>query len=327
MNVQTSLKSELNRSTVTNLCGWSEQNVFHSVYRKPTNKITGVPGGSGSNAGSGVIFGKSERFTYQKPVRICKEYKFYHYDNPHAYILQYRRDCTSISNLKDSSNLNNNNNNKGPLQEFHDLIDTELNDQPEEKLNINQTNDESLSEHLPAEPLHTAATNHSHSRSPGMKMKPVKSGLTTTTSGNRHLWVNNFPPTSDHNHNHINKLPNTNINSNSSTNANHTKQKLPKKVVVISHHSCSSRPGSGKLSDNKTNLISNGTGLIPVPRIESATKSHKEPVINVTTIQQQQQEQQEQQPIHNASHPGFWPLLYKKLIELKAERATHQTED
>uniref|UniRef100_A0A3Q0KN73 Uncharacterized protein n=1 Tax=Schistosoma mansoni TaxID=6183 RepID=A0A3Q0KN73_SCHMA len=312
-------KSDVNRIITIDLCGWSEQNAFHSVHYEPACRTTG------SNIVGGVGCGKSERLPYQKPTRMCKQYTFYHYDDPHAYILQYRRDCTLCYNLKD------NNQNKGPVEEFSKSTVVEMDDiqncSHSEKSDISQINSESPSEHSYLKSTCTTATDNCQPQSSEIKVKPTKSALTNntttatttttntnaTTSGNRHIWMNNCP-TGPGRNNPINKFSNADI---SNLHVNQMKQRLTKKESNIkSHNNCSSKPTSGKLSD-KADLNSNGSQHIPVLRIKSATKLNTEPNTDMTNTQQS---------IRNASHPEFWPLLYKRLLHLQAERA-NQTEE
>ncbi|KAH9579624.1 hypothetical protein MS3_00009715 [Schistosoma haematobium] len=307
-------KSDVNRTITTNLCGWSEQNAFDSVCLKPACRTTG------SNVMGGVGCGKSERFSYQKPTRIGKQYKFYHYDDPHAYILQYRRDCTLNSSSKDH------NQDKGPVEEFNKSIVVEMdakNYNHSEKSDISQINNESFSEqpHLKSTCITTTTTttNNFQPQLSEIKVKSTKSTLnsttttTTTVSGNRHLWVNNCP-TGPGRNNHMNKVSNADT---SNKHVSQMKQKSTKKESIIkSHYIYSSQLTSGQFSD-KTDMNSNGSNYIPVLRIKSATKLNVESTNYITTIQQ---------TIRDANHPEFWPLLYKKLIHLQAERA-NQTEE
>ncbi|CAH8597439.1 unnamed protein product [Schistosoma mattheei] len=305
-------KSDVNRTITTNLCGWSEQNAFDSVCLKPACRTTG------SNVMGGVGCGKSERFFYQKPTRIGKQYKFYHYDDPHAYILQYRRDCTLNSSSKDH------NQDKGPVEEFNKSIVVEMDAKiynHSEKSDISQINNESFSEqsHLKSTCITTTTTNNFQPQLSEIKVKSTKSTLnsttttTTTVSGNRHLWVNNCP-TGPGRNNHMNKVSNADT---STKHVNQMKQKSTKKESIIkSHYIYSSQSTSGKFSD-KTNMNSNGSNYIPALRIKSATKLNVESTTYITNIQQS---------IRDANHPEFWPLLYKKLIHLQAERA-NQTEE
>ncbi|CAI2733220.1 unnamed protein product [Schistosoma spindalis] len=312
-------KSDITRTITTNLCGWSEQNAFDSVCHKPACRTTG------SNVMGGVGCGKSERFSYQKPTKIGKQYKFYHYDDPHAYILQYRRDCTLNSNSKDHDQ------DKGPVEQFNKSIVVEMDDiknyNHSEKSDIIQINNQSFSEqsYLKSTCTETTTTTTTNSFQPQLseiKLKPTKSTLnvtttttatTTTMSGNRHLWVNNCPTGLGRN-NHMNKVSNADI---SIIHGNQIKQKSTKKESIIkSHNIYSSQSTSGKFSD-KTDLSLNGSHHLSVLRIKSATKLNVEPTKYVTNTQQ---------TIRDASHPEFWPLLYKKLIHLQAERA-NQTEE
>ncbi|CAH8619553.1 unnamed protein product [Schistosoma guineensis] len=304
-------KSDVNRTITTNLCGWSEQNAFDSVCLKPACRTTGP------NVMGGVGCGKPERFSYQKPTRIGKQYKFYHYDDPHAYILQYRRDCTLNSSSKDH------NQDKGPVEELNKSIVVEMdtkNYNHSEKSDISQINNESFSEQSHLKSTCTTTTNNFQPQLSEMKVKSTKSTLnatttttTTTMSGNRHLWVNNYP-TGPGRSNHVNKVPNVDT---STKHVNQMKQKSTKKESIIkSHHIYSSQSTSGKFSD-KTDMNSNGSNYIPALRIKSATKLNVESTTYITTIQQS---------IRDANHPEFWPLLYKKLIHLQAERA-NQTEE
>uniref|UniRef100_A0A183KDA2 NAM domain-containing protein n=1 Tax=Schistosoma curassoni TaxID=6186 RepID=A0A183KDA2_9TREM len=279
-------KSDVNRTITTNLCGWSEQNAFDSVCLKPAFRTTGP------NVMGGVGCGKPERFSYQKPTRTGKQYKFYHYDDPHAYILQYRRDCTLNSSSKDH------NQDKGPIEELNKSIVVEMdtkNYNHSEKSDISQINNQSFSEqsHLQSKCTTTTTSNFQPQLSE-MKVKSTKSTLnsttttTTTVSGNRHLWVNNCP-TGPGRNNHMNKVSNADT----------------------------SQSTSGKFSD-KTDMNSNGSNQIPALRIKSATKLNVESTTYITNIQQS---------IRDANHPEFWPLLYKKLIHLQAERANQIEEE
>ncbi|CAH8603181.1 unnamed protein product [Heterobilharzia americana] len=101
-----SYKADSNRSSLVHLYGWNQQNALLSMYCKPICR----PNGPGIGGG-----GKPDRFTYQKQTRIGKEYKFYHYDDPNAYILQYRRDCTLTSSSKDNYD-------KGPLENVNKSV-------------------------------------------------------------------------------------------------------------------------------------------------------------------------------------------------------------
>lgn len=65
-------------------------------------------------------------------------------------------------------------------------------------------------------------------------------------------------------------------------------------------------------------MNSNGSNQIPALRIKSATKVNVESTTYITNIQQS---------IRDANHPEFWPLLYKKLIHLQAERANQIEEE
>ncbi|RTG82639.1 uncharacterized protein DC041_0009374 [Schistosoma bovis] len=298
-------KSDVNRTITTNLCGWSEQNAFDSVCLKPAFRTTGP------NVMGGVGCGKPERFSYQKPTRIGKQYKFYHYDDPHAYILQYRRDCTLNSSSKDH------NQDKGPVEELNKSIVVEMdtkNYNHSEKSDISQINNESFSEQSHLQSKCTTTTCNFQPQLSEMKVKSTKSTLnsttttttttTTTVSGNRHLWVNNCP-TGPGRNNHMNKVSNAD-----------TRKCSELLITMKSHHIYSSQSTSGKFSD-KTDMNSNGSNQIPALRIKSATKLNVESTTYITNIQQS---------IRDANHPEFWPLLYKKLIHLQAERA-NQTEE
>ncbi|CAH8625935.1 unnamed protein product [Schistosoma margrebowiei] len=236
-----------------------------------------------------------------------------------------RRDCTLNSSSKDH------NQDKGPVEEFNKSIVVEMdtkNYNHSEKSDISQINSESFSEQSHLKSTCTTTTSNFQPQLSEIKVKPTKSTLnaiittntntttnttTTTMSGNRHLWVNNCP-TGPGRINNMNKVSNADT---STKYVNQMKQKSTKKESIIkSHNIYSSQSTSGKFSD-KTDMNSNGSNHIPLLRIKSATKLNVESTTYITNIQQS---------IRDANHPEFWPLLYKKLIHLQAERA-NQTEE
>ncbi|CAH8867157.1 unnamed protein product [Trichobilharzia szidati] len=283
------------------------------MYRKPpVGRITGTTSITGAGPVGG---GKPDRFIPQKLARIGKEYKFYHYDEPHAYILQYRRDCTRISNTKGNCD-------KGPLEEFTKTI---LKDA------VHAENDSQSQNKTPPPPpeysdltqLYTSETNNSQTQgSISSDARNKKSSLINTT--NRHMWVNTTVPVGSRNMLSI-KFSNLDINT---PNMNHSKQKLTKKESLTPKRmtdSRSSRPCSGKSiiginnpsnNNNNTNSSNQQSIIPPKDNITAKLKSESNT-----------QEANLNQPIHNASHPGFWPLLYKKLLQLQADLYGITTED
>ncbi|KAK4467855.1 hypothetical protein MN116_008775 [Schistosoma mekongi] len=293
-------KSDVNRITIANLCGWSEDNAILVVYRKPVCRITGSNAVGGGGTGS---YGKSERLTHQKASRVVKEYKFYHYDDPHAYVLQYRRDYTLISNSKDY------NQNKGLLEEHSATSNTDMNpvenDTKLQKSNVSYPNNEILSELSFPEKITTTVASSLQPQSSELKVKSIKSTPATTTittatiNGNRHMWLNNCP-TGPNRNNCQNKFSNTNI---SNTHGNQMKQRLTRKELIIEPNSHSIRSTSSKLSK-------------PIDTLYTIKNSMK---LNYTTNEMNRMNKQ--QTIHNANHPEFWSVLYQKLLQLQNERS------
>nr|CAH8867442.1 unnamed protein product [Trichobilharzia regenti] len=308
-------KPQINRTSVTHLYGWNEQNALLSMYRKPAGRITGT----GITGGGQVGGGKPDRYIHQKQARIGgKEYKFYHYDEPHAYILQYRRDCTRISNTKGNCD-------KGPLEEFtksmlKDAVHVE-ND------NESQNKTSPPPEYSDLTQLYTSETNNSHTQGNISSDAKNKKSSVSINTANRHMWVNTSVPVGSRNILSI-KFSNLDI---STPNMNHSKQKLPKKESLTPKRmtdSRSSRPCSGKSIiglNNSSNTSNNNNN-----NHSSYQQSILPPKDNITSKLKSESATQEgnlNQSIHNASHPGFWPLLYKKLLQLQADLYGITTEE
>lgn len=81
------------------LVGWSSENALLMLAKKLQQ----------SNRSIQSQHLKSERPFHHRLIKPCKEFKFYHYDDPRAYIIQYRRDCSSVSTNTASN---------GPLEMF-----------------------------------------------------------------------------------------------------------------------------------------------------------------------------------------------------------------
>ncbi|KAH8857295.1 hypothetical protein KSF78_0009484 [Schistosoma japonicum] len=289
-------KSGVNRTTIANLCGWSEENALLVVYRKPVCRIAGSNAVGGGGIGG---YGKSERFGHQKASRIGKEYKFYHYEDPHAYVLQYRRDCTSISNSKDD------NQNKGPLEGFSIISNTDMNHVENDNLqksNVSYPNNEILSELSFPEKTTATVVSGLQSQSSESKVKPVKSTPATTISDNHHIRLNNCS-TGPNRNNYQNKFSNTDISNQMK------QQRSTKNGLTNESNFYSIRSTSGKQS----NPIDESYAVVYVPCVKNSIKS------NHTT--NEMHKMNKQQSIHNANHPEFWSVLYQKLVQLQIERS------
>ncbi|THD21986.1 hypothetical protein D915_006935 [Fasciola hepatica] len=81
------------------LVGWSDENALLMLAKKLQQPVRSTQG----------QHSKSERPFHHRLIKPCKEFKFYHYDDPKAYIIQYRRDCSSVSTNSASN---------GPLEMF-----------------------------------------------------------------------------------------------------------------------------------------------------------------------------------------------------------------
>ncbi|KAF7232910.1 hypothetical protein EG68_10112, partial [Paragonimus skrjabini miyazakii] len=95
--------NEKARCVGTQLLGWTYQNALLSGVSTPSIAARQLATINTSNW-------KSDRSVlYNRLLRNQKEFKFYHYDDPRAYIIQYRRDCSSVATMNAGD---------GPLEMF-----------------------------------------------------------------------------------------------------------------------------------------------------------------------------------------------------------------
>ncbi|KAF5399300.1 hypothetical protein PHET_07633 [Paragonimus heterotremus] len=95
--------NEKARCVGTQLLGWTYQNALLSGLSTPSVATRQLATINTSNW-------KSDRSVlYNRLLRNQKEFKFYHYDDPRAYIIQYRRDCSSVATVNAGD---------GPLEMF-----------------------------------------------------------------------------------------------------------------------------------------------------------------------------------------------------------------
>ncbi|KAF8561864.1 hypothetical protein P879_07700 [Paragonimus westermani] len=95
--------NEKARCVGTQLLGWTYQNALLSGLSKPSVATRPIATTNASNW-------KSDRSVlHNRLLRNQKEFKFYHYDDPRAYIIQYRRDCSSVATVNAGD---------GPLEMF-----------------------------------------------------------------------------------------------------------------------------------------------------------------------------------------------------------------
>ncbi|KAA3675034.1 uncharacterized protein DEA37_0013091 [Paragonimus westermani] len=95
--------NEKSRCVGTQLLGWTYQNALLSGLSKSSVAARPLATTNASNW-------KSDRSVlHNRLLRNQKEFKFYHYDDPRAYIIQYRRDCSSVATVNAGD---------GPLEMF-----------------------------------------------------------------------------------------------------------------------------------------------------------------------------------------------------------------
>ncbi|CAH8603212.1 unnamed protein product [Heterobilharzia americana] len=218
----------------------------------------------------------------------------------------YRRDCTLTSSSKDNYD-------KGPLENVNksvvDGINKLENDNIQQPANNHIQKNESLIENSdPKQPSIVETNNSQLQYEP--EIKHTKSTLPSTF--NRHMWVNTCP-TSVFLNNRSTKILNMDI---STSKVNHIKQRRMKKESPFASKTCLSQPNTGKLND--VNVTNNNSNLLSIPCNKSVTRLNIESSREGINLHQL---------IRDANQPGFWPLLYKKLLELQATQSNMIEED
>ncbi|CAL8073712.1 unnamed protein product [Calicophoron daubneyi] len=100
--MQEKARIERPKSVSLQLLGWSDKNaLLSSIARVPPPLRHPQP-----------QHPRYERTLHSRQTKSCRDFKFYHYDDPRGYIIQYRRDCSSNSVPSNAD---------GPLEMFMNL--------------------------------------------------------------------------------------------------------------------------------------------------------------------------------------------------------------